>query len=67
MFEIGRMLEQPLRAYSSVITATDGAGRSSGNIDVEIVEGQVRFAVSQQVWLDGLGLDAAVARIARRA
>jgi hypothetical protein len=67
VFEIGRMLEQPLRAYSSVMNATYGARRSSGDIDVEIVEGQVRFAVSQPVWLNGLGLDDAVARIARRA
>jgi Domain of unknown function (DUF3883) len=67
VFEIGRMLAQPLRAYSSVTDATEGARRPTGDIDVEIAEGQVRFAVSQQVWLGGLRLDAAVARIARRA
>lgn len=67
VFEIGRKLEQPLRAYSSVMNATNGARRSSGDIDVEITEGQVRFAVSQQIWLNGLDLHDAVTRIARRA
>jgi hypothetical protein len=66
VFEIGRMLEQSLQAYTSFMNATDGVRQLSGNIDVEVTQGQVRFAVSQQVWLDGLGLDAAVATIARQ-
>ncbi len=67
VFEIGHMLEQPLRAYSSVLSATDGARRPGDDIEVEIAQGQVRFAVGQPVWLNGLGLEAAVARIAHRA
>ena len=66
VFEIGRMLEQPLQAYTSFMNATDGVRQPGGNIDVEVAQGQVRFAVSQKVWLNGLGLDAAVARIAHR-
>jgi len=63
VFEIGRLLDRPLHDYRSVVEAADGARLQDGQIDVEIAEGQVRFAVNERVWLAGLDLNAAVAVI----
>jgi hypothetical protein len=67
VFDIGRMLDEPLSDYGSLLRATVDARQQQGQIDVEIVEGQVRFAVDQSVWTDGLALDGAVDEFTSRA
>lgn len=67
VFGIGLLIEGPLENYRSIESATALARQPEGPIDVEITEGQVRFAVDRNVWSDALNLDAAVDEVLRRA
>jgi len=66
VFNIGELLEEPLRSYRAAATATRNAQKPQGQIDVEISEGQTRFAVSETIWQPGRDLGDAIDEIARR-
>jgi hypothetical protein len=66
VFDIGHLLDEPLRDYISLLNATDEARQQAGQIDVEISEGQIRFAVGRPVWAGGLALQGAIAEITSR-
>jgi predicted ATPase len=68
VFGIRHLLQKPFEDYASVLTATDETRQQQGQTDVEISEGQIRFAVGRQLWVEaGVGLDAAIAVISRPA
>jgi hypothetical protein len=66
VFDIGRLLEAPLKDYMSLLSATEDARRQRGAIDVEVAEGQIRFAVSEPVWVGGIPLSMAAEEIRSR-
>ena len=66
VFDIGDLLQEPLHDYVLLLDATSEARQQSGQIDVEIAEGQIRFAVGRPVWLGGLALPEAITEIASR-
>jgi hypothetical protein len=66
VFDIGELLEGPVADYESIRNATYEARQHRGDIDVEITDGQTRFAVGPAIWMDGLQLEDAIAEIEAR-
>jgi hypothetical protein len=66
LFGVGAHLADAWAAYEDVEAATDAAQLTDGNVELEIIEGQVRFKVARELWSSGLNLEAAVAEIVKR-
>ncbi|MCC6428603.1 MAG: hypothetical protein IT435_17515 [Phycisphaerales bacterium] len=66
VFAVGSQLAEAWAAYQDIEAATDAALQPGGQVELEIIEGQVRFKVGREVWARGLGFDAAVAEIVKR-
>ena len=69
VFAIGVHLKSALADYKSLRGAADEARRPQGPhdaIEIEIIEGQVRFQIGRSIWGDALTLEQAVARFAGR-
>lgn len=66
LFGVGAHLADAWAAYEDVEAATDAAQLTDGNVELEIIEGQVRFKVARELWSSGMNLDAAVAEIVKR-
>lgn len=66
VFGIGDQLMGAWAAYQDIEAATDAAQLNNGDVELEIIEGQVRFKVGREVWAEGLDFEAAVAEIVRR-
>jgi hypothetical protein len=66
LFGIGEHLAEAWAAYQGIEHATDAAEESSGNVSLEIRQGQIRFRVSEALWASGLLFDDAVAAFIER-
>ena len=69
VFAIGVHLKSALADYKSLRGAADEARRPQGPhdaIEIEIIEGQVRFQIGRSIWGDALTLEQAVDRFAGR-
>ena len=69
VFAIGVHLKSALADYKSLRGAADEARRPQGPhdaIEIEIIEGQVRFQIGRSIWGDALTFEQAVDRFAGR-
>jgi len=66
VFGVGAQLSEAWTAYQEIEKATDAAQRTDGRVELEIIEGQVRFKIGSEIWAEGLRFDAAVAEIVKR-
>ena len=62
VFGIGVHLKPALDDYKSLQEAADTARRPHGAIELEIMDGQVRFRIGRDIWGDGLTFGQAVDR-----
>jgi hypothetical protein len=62
VFGIGQHLEPAWTDYKSLRDATDTARQHYGAVELEIIEGQVRFRIGREIWGDGLAFAQAVDR-----
>ena len=65
-FGIGAHLRSALAHYESLQKAADAARRPHGAIELEIMEGQVRFRIGRGIWGDALTFEQACDRFAGR-
>ena len=65
-FGIGAHLRSALAHYESLQEAADAARRPHGAIELEIMEGQVRFRIGRGIWGDALTFEQACDRFAGR-
>ena len=66
VFGIGTYLESALADYGSLREAADNARRPHGAVELEIVEGEVRFRIGRAIWEEALTFGQAVGRFKRR-
>jgi hypothetical protein len=66
VFGVGAQLREAWSAYQGIARATDAAQCTSGDVELEITDGQVRFKVGGDVWRQGLTFTDAVAEFVRR-
>ncbi len=66
VFGIGQHLESALSDYEFLREAADAAREPRGGVDLEILEGEVRFRIGRAVWANGLAFGEAVDRFGRR-
>ena len=65
VFGIGAYLESALADYGSLQEAADTARRPHGAVELEIMEGEVRFRIGRAIWEDALTFRRAVRRFKR--
>ena len=66
VFGIGARLESAVTDYESLREATDAARKPRDAVELEIVEGEVRFRIARAVWKDELPFGQAVDRFGSR-
>lgn len=64
VFGVGGHLAEAWAAFQEMEAATAAAQLAGGQVELEIIEGQVRFKVGRSLWSSGLSFDAAIAAIA---
>lgn len=66
VFGVGAHLAAAWSAYQGIEAATDAAQLTDGHVELEIVEGQVRFKVGREIWAEGMAFEDAVGEFIRR-
>lgn len=66
VFGIGENLDSVWKEYKTIRNAAHTVRRHHGAIELEIIEGQVRFRIGREIWGEGLGLAQAVKRFSER-
>ena len=66
VFEIGAHLRSALTDYETLQEAADAARRTRGAIEIEVVEGQVRFRIGLEIWEDAPKFEQACGRFEDR-
>ena len=64
--ESERISSRRWQTYGSLREAADNARRPHGAVELEIVEGEVRFRIGRAIWEDALTFGQAVGRFKRR-
>ena len=66
VFGIGAQLRPALVDYEFLQEAADDARQRRGAIELEVIEGQVRFRIGRRIWGDALTFEQAIVRFAGR-